>query len=298
MLIASLLYILECLAVILPSSFIYGITRFGSILCLLLLKDRRLGIRANQRRLHPEWTSRELNASVRAVFEETAAYYADTALMAHRSPQTILENQLTISGFHYLQQSINDKRGLVLVGAHLSNPEIPFRALAAVNIERRRTENQSNNAIAIVQSVSDQKQLAAIQQRRTTMGVRFVPTTTQGIRTAIKTLRNGGIVAILADRNTQGSGICVPFAGHLANFPSGSIELALRTNSNLLIGLAIRKKFDQFEVHFIPCDTLIKTDNRMLDINTNLTKLIQRLEPTIISHSDQWRVHEPIWDQC
>ena len=81
MLIAWLLFALERLAGVIPPHFLYGLARRAGALSLPIFEARRIAVRANQQRLHPEWGPDELNGAVRRVFEETAAYYVDAVIM-------------------------------------------------------------------------------------------------------------------------------------------------------------------------------------------------------------------------
>lgn len=297
MLIAWLLTALDLLAGVVPSRFLYALARGAGALSIPVLERRRIAVRANQQRLHPEWGPRELDAAVRRVFEETTAYYIDAAVMARRTPRDILANRLTVEGIELLQEANQAGRGVVLAGAHLSNPEVPFHALAAVETEAHASGTRPD-ALALVEPVANRRQMAALQRRRKTAGARFAPATLDGVRQAVETLRAGGIVAVLIDRDIQGKGLCLPFAGRQARFPSGAIDLALRTEATLLIGVAIRERNDRFRVRFLPTDPLVRSDNRALDIRLNLANLVRCIEPEIVAHSDQWRVVESIWAPC
>ena len=298
MLIAWLLSALDLLAGFVPSSLLYAVARRAGSLSQPILERRRLAIRANQQRLHPDWGPQELDRAVRGVFEETAAYYVDAAIMPRRAPSDILANRLTVDGLELLQAAIDAGRGVVLAGAHLSNPEVAFHALPAVATDAQRTTRPRLDALALVEPVANRRQMAALQRRRKAAGVRFAPATLDGVRQAIETLRAGGIVAVLTDRDIQGKGLCLPFMGRQARFPIGAVDLALRTDAAVVIAFAVRERNDHFRVRFIAADPMVRSDNRALDIRVNLANLIRRLEPEIVAHSDQWRVVESVWAPC
>ena len=73
---------------------------------LPVAERRRLRVRNNLQRLHPEWELPRLNRAVRSVFEETARYYVDLALLPSLTPKQILDDRLTLRGLEHLQAEI------------------------------------------------------------------------------------------------------------------------------------------------------------------------------------------------
>lgn len=282
------MWLAERLAALIPAAWLYRLARWAGALALPVAERRRLRVRANIQRLRPEWAPAQLDAAVRGVFQETACYYVDLALLPRRRPCALLEEQLTVEGLEFLEEARAAGRGVVLAGAHLSNPEVPFQALAALGIE----------ALALVEPLPNRRLMAALQRRRQAAGLRFAPTTSEGLREAITLLRRGGVVAILSDRAVQGRGVCVPFAGRLARFPAGAVDLVLRTDATLLIGIAIRLHADRFRVLLRPTAPLLRSDDRGRDRRTNLANLMREMEPLITAHADQWRLFESPWRPC
>lgn len=282
------LRLLDALAAVVPARWLYSVARWVGTLALPVFERKRIAVRANVQRLRPAMEPRDLDRATRGVFQENACYYVDAALLARITPPDVLRKHLSVEGLDLLQDAVAEGNGVVLAGAHLSNSEVPFQALAALGID----------ALALVEPLQDRRRMDAMQRRRQASGLRFVPATMDGVRQAIEMLRSGGVVAILTDRDIQGKGTCIPFAKRLAKFPTGAVDLAMRTDAKLLIGLAIRERNDHFRVLFLPTDELLRSDNRALDLRANLASLIRRMEPIIAANVDQWRVFESPWKPC
>ncbi len=285
---AALFQLLAALASVLPSGWLYSAARRVGPLAMPFAEKRRQTVRNNIQRLQPAWEPDQLDAATRRVFQETAMYYVDTALLPRFSSQQILDEHTTIEGLDHLRSAVEAGRGVVLAGAHLANPEVPFQALAALDID----------AIALVEPLADGRRMEAMRQRRESAGLPFVAATMTGVKRAVTHLQGGGVVAILTDRDIQGQGSCVPFMRRLGQFPTGAIDLAMRTEAVLLIGYAVREHDMHFRAVFEPTEPLIRSENRANDVRANLGNLIRRLEPIIQDHCDQWRVFESPWAGC
>ena len=66
-----------------------------------------------------------------------------------------------------------------------------------------------------------------LQERRVRLGLRPMPRESD-LRPVVRTLRRGGVVAVLLDQNTRVQNVAVPFFGRPAPTPVGFARLALR----------------------------------------------------------------------
>jgi lauroyl/myristoyl acyltransferase len=289
MIAAAALQLLEALAAVLPARWLYAGARLAGTLMLPVLERRRQRARAAVQRFHPAWSPERLNAAVKRQFQETAMYYVDLVLLSRASPEQILHDWLTIEGLDQLQAALRSRRGVVMVSVHLSNPEVAIQALRPLGA----------TATVIVEAL-DERRLESLRAQRESGGNRFVPATLSGVREALQTLEEGGVVAILTDRDIQGNGICVPFAGRLARFPVGAVDLALRADAILLPAFATRLRDHRFRVDFMEPQSLLHSEegDRAKDVRATLALLMCRFEEPIQTHVEQWRVVESPWRGC
>ncbi len=282
------LHILDALAATLPAAWLYTLAGWAGTLALPIAERRRQTVRRNIQRLHPDWTPRQLDRATTSVFQETARYYVDAALLPRRTPARVAR-RLTIDGRQHLDAALASGKGIILASLHLSNPEVAVQALAAEGV----------HVTALVEHLDDPVRRRWLQHARQSGGHRFVPDTFAGVREAIRTLRDGGVVALLVDRDLQGHGDCVPFARRLARFPLGAPDLALRTDAVLLPVSCVREHQDRFRAVFLPPVAPVTTGaGRTLNVRATLANLITAFEPVIREHVDQWRVFESPWAGC
>ncbi len=275
----------------LPREWLYAIAETAASLALPLLERRRIRIRNNLQRIRPEHTPSQLNRDATEVIAETARYYVDLAILPSISPRRVLDRHLHVTGLDYLLDAHRSGRGVVLTTAHISNPEVAVKALAALDIP----------AVALVERLDDPGHLEAVNAARAAIGIEFLTATQTGIALALRALRNGGVVCILWDRDRQGGGTCVPFFGRQARFPVGAVDLAIRAEADLLPLYAVRRPGPdrlQFDVTFLPTLDLLLKGNRALDTRTNTANLARLFEPIIEQHAHLWRVVESPWGPC
>ncbi|MCY3557279.1 MAG: lysophospholipid acyltransferase family protein [Chloroflexi bacterium] len=288
---AAALGVLASLARVLPRRLLYALAETAAALALPFFERRRLRIRNNLQRIRPDDSARQLNRAASEVFAETARYYADLAILPTITPRQVLERHLHVSGLDHLLDAHRSGRGVVLTTAHISNPEVAVKALAALDIP----------AVALVEQLKDPRHLDAVNAARAAVGVEFLTATQTGVASALRTLRSGGVVCILWDRDRQGGGACVPFFGRQARFPAGAIDLAIRADAEVLPLYAVRRPGPdrlQFDVTFMPPLDLLLKGNRALDTRTNIAGLARLFEPIIAEHAHLWRVAESPWAPC
>ena len=286
--VATLLRTIELFSGVLPEAVLYTLAERLAAAALPLAERRRLRVRSNLQRLHPEWDLARLNRAVRRVFEETARYYVDLALLPALTAEQIFDQRLELRGLEHLEAELAAGRGVVAASAHLANPEAVVRAVGALGVQ----------AAALVEPLADPRQRAAVAARRGGAGVDFVAADRRGIAACIERLRAGGLVAVLWDRDIQGGGACIPFFQRQARFPVGAVDLAIRTDSALIPIWQRRTEGLHFEVECLPPMQLLRSSNRALDVRTGLADLAALFEPILYQHCEQWRMFESPWAPC
>lgn len=282
---------LACLARFLPRAWLYAFAETSASLAIPFLERRRLRIRNNLQRIRPDDSVRQLNQATAEVIAETARYYVDLAILPSLTPQQVLDDHLHVAGLDHLLDAHRAGRGVVLTTAHISNPEVAVKALAALGIP----------AVALVERLDDPRHLEAVNAARAAVGIEFLTASQTGVASALRSLRDGGVVCILWDRDRQGGGACVPFFGRQARFPVGAIDLAIRADADVLPLYAVRRPGPdrlQFDVTFLPPLELLLKGNRALDTRTNIANLARTFEPIIAEHAHRWRVPESPWAPC
>jgi len=89
-------------------------------------------------------------------------------------------------------------------------------------------------------------------------------------------------------------GIELEFCGAKARFPTGAVDLALRTNAVLLTGWVRREGGYKIHVDVTPLP-LVVTGNRDEDVRLNTARLLASFEKHLKEDPGQWSVLDRIW---
>src|SRR5262249_12718505 len=73
-----------------------------------------------------------------------------------------------------------------------------------------------------------------------------------GMRGALRRLRSGGALALLADQDARTSGVFVPFFGRLASTPAGPAWLSLASGAPIVFATCVRARDGRFTLSLLP----------------------------------------------
>ena len=111
----------------------------------------------------------------------------------------------------------------------------------------------------------------------------------------MRTLRDGGLVGLLCDRDLVGNGIDVEFFGEKTTMPSGPATLAMRTGATLLTAAVYSGPGqDHHAVVGGPID-LTRTGSLRGDVSRVTQEIAHRFESLIRRAPEQWHVFQPLW---
>ena len=109
------------------------------------------------------------------------------------------------------------------------------------------------------------------------------------------TLRAGGLVGLLCDRDIVGNGIEVEFFGETTTMPAGPATLAFRTGAPLMTAAVYSGPGrDHSAVVQTPIDTTRRGSLRQ-DVARVTQEIATRFEGLISRAPDQWHVFQPFW---
>ncbi len=109
-------------------------------------------------------------------------------------------------------------------------------------------------------------------------------------RRAMKLLREGGTLGVLADLNTQErEGVFVPFFGHLACTTAGVATLALRTDATVIpVCAPWDERRKRFVFHGGPVVELVRTGDPARDVELNTERFTAAIEGHVRAYPEQW----------
>ena len=228
---------------------------------------------------------RRLARAARGSVRSAARYWADMARAAHLPAAAAIDRIEAIEGMDGFLDAWDRGGGVLLVSAHLGNPETLIRAAGALGFD----------VLVLTEPLSPPAVHDLVHEARRAPGVRFAPADRAGVRAALAQLRAGKALAVLADRDVLGSGRPQPFFGERARMPRGAVELALRTGAPIVTGFARRTRGGRMRVVLDPPLRLERSGNREADAAAGMRRLTRRLEAGIRASPEQWFALRPVW---
>ncbi len=272
----------------LPLRVLYGIARVVGDGAYRRREAMRDAVASNMRQLiGPDADEDEIQAATREVFRNATRYYADLIHLGRVDIQRYYNERLDIQGEEYLTEALESGRGGVMVGTHFGNPEMSVQPLAAKGF----------SIMALTEPLEPKALSDFTNHLRSQHGHVYRSLGYEGLKETIRRLRNGGLVAILLDRDVTGTGVPMQFCGAEARIPLGAIDLALRTGADLIPAKSWRMPGYSFKIVVEPPLKIVRTDDYDADVRAIAERLLPIFEEQLRSDPGQWAVLEAIWKE-
>ena len=125
------------------------------------------------------------------------------------------------------------------------------------------------------------------------MGMEVLPLDGKVMGTLAQRLRQGSLVALVADRDLSRSGIKVDFFGGPSRMPAGPALLALKTDAPLITAFV---SYTETGIHIDFKEVLLPTLGTESEKVEHVVQLTARhFEDGIASHPEDWHMLQRIW---
>ena len=242
------------------------------------LDRRHLRVAAdNLRQAFPDWDEARVLATARAVYAHFGAVILDLLWMAGRPAEELLA-LADLEGVEHLQNARASGRGVVAPSGHLGNWEI--QAVASVP--------KVGNVAMIARPLDNLELDERLNRLRTSTG-NTVIYKQKALARVIRTLREGGIVAILIDQNMQAKdGVFVRFFGRPACTTTVAAALALKTGCAIVPVHCLLQPNGRYRMIYGPPVEWPRTGRRDEDVVALTQHLTAIIESWVRETPEQW----------
>ncbi len=272
----------------LPGSVVFGLAQ-----ALAVLVARRPGkpgsrrdmIERHLRRAHgypPD--DQAMRRSVRAAYVSYARYWVESFRLPDQTPAD-LDAGLSYEGLGNLEEAVAEGKGVILCLPHLGGWDYGGAWLATHGYPMK----------VVVEPVEPPELFEWFAKLRNNLGLTVVPLGASSAMTILKTLRSGGIVALLSDRDLTRDGVEVTFFGEETTLPAGPITLALRTGAAVLPTTIYFTGGGGHHGVIRPPLVLDRSESLRDDIKRHSQTLADELEGLIRAAPEQWHLFQPNW---
>jgi KDO2-lipid IV(A) lauroyltransferase len=220
--------------------------------------------------------------ATRGVLRNTAKNYFDLIKIPHMKLDEI-ERLITVHGWEHLYKAMEQKRGVVLVSAHLGSFDFAAQIFAIRSVK----------ITALVESLRPLSLLRHITALRESHGVNFMPGQSGTLDSMMHLLRNGEVISMACDRNIQGKGTTSVFFGEEVTLPTVAVRLSMRTGAAIVPIFNYRNPDGSYVVNVEPAIDVLLGGNSA--VTNNVARVARVMEKYIQSHPEQWVVLKPIW---
>lgn len=275
----------------LPARVYYAMAAFLATLAYLAAPGARRAVADNMRHvLGPQVGRDKLRQTVRAVFQHTARNYCE--LFSLPSLGREVERRLTVYGWEHIQGLRQQGKGIVIATAHLGNVDLAVQVLAARSI----------GTVVLAEPLRPRRLFELVRSLRESQGVSFLPVSVTSLKTAMRALKKGGMVAVACDRDVLGKGVRMSFFGEEATLPVGAVDLAAKTGAAILPAFSVRLPDGRFEIRVEP-PLMVHASPNGSDFGRGargasepMEQIVACMEKHVRSHPEQWVVFERVWE--
>jgi KDO2-lipid IV(A) lauroyltransferase len=240
---------------------------------------RRTGLR-NLELAFPEMDVRERERILRGSFQSLGRQLGEVSQFPRATPERLSQiAEYDSEDVKLLDVARERGRGVIFLTSHLGAWEMLCFAHSALY----------EPLSFLVRPLDNPRIDRLVESLRTRFGNRPIDKGAAA-RSALKLLKQGGTLGVLADLNTQErEGVFVPFFGHLACTTAGVATLALRTDATVI---PVCAPWDERHRKFVfrggPVIELVRTGDDRCDVEVNTANFTAAIERHVRQFPDQW----------
>ena len=284
------LLILSCARLLgrLPTRVLYLLAAVAAFLAYTFAGRLRQNVWDNMRHvMGPNTPKKELRRAARQVFGNWAKSYADLIHLPYLDLEKFFNQKLVYHGFdENMLSALTNGKGVIISSGHFGNVELGIQGLLIKGVK--------------VTVLTERLQPAALSRLvdglRASKGHTFLPVGIGSIKAVLRSIKAGGVVGLMCDRDIEGQSIRVPFCGTPTSVPMGVVELATRSGATIVPIFIHRKSGNACEAFIEPPLELVNSGDPQADLKTNVRRLLEQFEAHLRRDPGQWTVLETVWD--
>jgi KDO2-lipid IV(A) lauroyltransferase len=249
------------------------------------MKNERLMVARHQQRVHGGPMSKwALDRRIRRTFASYARYWAESMRLPS-VPAEELDRLMSYEGLEHLDGALAAGKGALLVSPHLGGWD-PGAAWFT---------RHGYQLTAVVEPLEPPELFEWFAEFRRSIGMEIVPLGPSAGTAVVRALKAGRPVALISDRDIQGTGVEVEFFGERTTLPSGPATLALRTGAPM-IPVAVYFREPEGYHGVVRPPLVIERQGTLREDVTRITQtLAGELEHFIRRAPEQWHLLQPNW---
>jgi Kdo2-lipid IVA lauroyltransferase/acyltransferase len=261
----------------LPLSFIRRIGFVLGRLAYPLLKSRRNVALQNLRYAYPDMEESARQQIALRSFQSVSVTFLE--LLWHPNfTKAAIRKVVQIENIELLKQFKEKNRGIVFLTAHYGSWELASQAIAVYSEMQVCTIAKPQSNLLVDDKITRWRELFGL--KIVTMGI--------SVREILRTLQEGGIVALAADQSAPRESVMVNFFGRNVPTFQGPAIFSLKTGAPIILGCTVRQENGNYIMRlvYVPSDDLNGvSDENVLELTR---RQVQMTEAIIRQKPEQW----------
>lgn len=239
-------------------------------------------LRSNLSRVHPQFSSRDLEDLTRKGVLSYMRYWVETFRSPDWSSERILST-VTVGNENLLMDPIRSKTSVVVALPHAGNWDHAGSYFCL----------RGARLVTVAEILKPRALFEKFLEYRQDIGMEVLPLDSTAFPALLDRARDGKLIALVADRDLSRSGINVSFFGGTARMPAGPALVALRTDSPLVTAFV---SYTATGIHVQLEKVEIPTDG---DEESKVKVIVQRcadhFAAGIFKNCVDWHMMQRIW---
>ena len=239
-------------------------------------------LESNLKRVLPDLTDRELRTLAKVGMRSYLRYWCDT----FRSPDwdtKRIQSSVTVTDVELLLEPVRSKRGVIVALPHAGNWDHAGSYFCSQGIP----------LVTVVERVKPEKLFRKFLEYRQAIGMEALPLDGRVMGTLEARLREGKLVALVADRDLSRNGIDVKFFNGIARMPAGPALLAIRTGADLITAYV---SYTETGIHMdFRKVQIANADTESEQVAKTVQLCADNFAAGIAEHPQDWHMLQRIW---
>jgi KDO2-lipid IV(A) lauroyltransferase len=215
----------------------------------------------------PEWSHERVEKTIKNTYQ----FFTHNFVQFLAFPKSWDGVKLNASGIKLLDNSLEQKKGIIMISAHFGTWELFVKWVG----------NYWHNCVGIVHRQNNRGADRFAREQRELCGVKHI-FRKEPIEKMYNVLSQNGIFCLVSDQDAKNTGVFVDFFGKPASTHKGAALFHMKTKSPIIFGVCIQTGFQQYQVEFLP---VIPKSQTIKDITQAYTSILEKI---VRQHPEQY----------
>ena len=266
----------------LPEKSAYALFKSGSGFLVRRNGKSVQRLRKNLERVNPGLSESQMRSLLEEGMASYMRYWCDTFRFPNWDKERI-NSTVTVTREELLLNGIKSGRGVIVSLPHAGNWDHAGAYFCLKGI----------HLVTVAERLKPERLFNEFLRYREAMGMEVLALDSRSIVTLTQRLREGHLIALVADRDLSKSGIDVQFFGKPARMPAGPAVLALKTNAIFLTAFV---NYTEKGIHITFDEIMIPESGTQEEkVSILVQKSADNFEQGIRKHPQDWHMLQRIW---